>query len=1797
MMKAKRILSFILALVVLVSLFPAAGMAEGAPAFSLTLEEVQELEKLSGLGKDTYRKGTPYSKSMSAYQVYCWMTYFDEEMLGSLIMQAQLLIEKIGDDPVQQEKFGRVYELKNTADQMHRDVCFFMFQLNEQMSVISTYHHVAVDSSVDPREQTEAYRRMQQAGITLKDLLSEIAGVAPNYENTYSSMSAELSAMHAGQESSKALKPKLDGTVLLGAATPFANLISAGFYIDVVDVSEAAFFVCDENGKGIPEATVTVSAAGHSISVDTDEHGIAKFDTGIFGPDKDGRFLASICIRADQHRVWESCGLYITAGTSRKAVLSVDDGTPYIQRADFRGMDVLHDQDVVYCTPENDAMQSFKVYVHAGAGQSGSVLLDYTDVNGAQRQKRAGFTGNAQTETQVIDLSSRWARELYPDTPFILSLVNGLRSTSGQAASPETPSQEVSLGIVPRKAVVNRPVTKLEDAFVNPGMNLSFTIPFNMAALKSIEIGVQIPTDIAELFPVSFSFDPSGEYSIGIAFSRSITKGDDDGWKTVNSRDTKEDWDKSKKQVAAFKSLIKGNGDKNALKGEMKEAGHISEAKLVFTLMLVLTGKFEEDSKGNCYTSDATLMFQGSFGGSYTFQHYLLAYPPVFFVFETGAHVSGGAAVTFSVKADKDKNAANLSFWRDAEFNKEETEIFFGARFSLSASLGVGIRYALAAYIRGFFGISAGITFTPWADDVFDWFVHMEAGLDVVVEALFVFSGTFHILSGEWDWPDNDDAALLGSVPPDESGAPAGVKPTVHRIPSDLELPEGMKTACVYAYEEEEQYLGFYLIDGQMRVASIHYDGSSWSLAELDTSGLFGTRAFVGEEWLGAAKDRYIYDFAAASMSESEHMSEFTEHFIAVTLLMALHRDDVQDPNDPGKRIPGDTTFGETVYLKYSKDARGKGVLTVEAGSKITPKKGIYMGVSIDFGYLNTSKKATITGGTITETYCVTSSMMNRDDRSEVYTHTEKLDASATVSIFTKTEPATVQLSHELDYAFNLRQECRLSESKSVLAYHVRSYYQGENRLLLQDEQLSVHCVVLTTDDLAGIRQLYSVSAVSKGNHTSVSSGELDRGGISQFVLLGTEKRTSIINSGSILYLVFRDPDDSGRCEAYLEKQENSNTHRIVQTIDLGIRVAPASCYVTRLSDQVIGLYYPVIASPDGNSANIRYEYKALYFVRESEGKMYISKPFTMAVFDKTDLDPEKGIISIDMMRRPAGFLQGVAVSEETKTPGEGSVVSHFIIQQMPQIRIDGAAVDSPLVRAGDTVNVLMSVTNTGNVPASAFMVNLVAEDINSGEKKFLCQYKVDCANPAESMLQAFDLKGQSMFIESGEKAVSRFELGGSDRKGFWIAEDGSAMLTKVLMPEESVNYRVPFTVPKDFAGHQYNVTLSVSAISMLAAKGADDRYDSTGCWIYTLEQVPDGLEKTAQPLKSAETPELVTLTALLPDEKLTGASMDGVMPVTLFAGDIPMGNNALRAGAGGTAAFSAYGSTVRPSSIKLDMGSVDLALDADLYELNGEPYVYVSITNLSSTGANGVKLNVQADGADILTQSFPDSFLLTCSEGISMDIPIFPMLEKALGDGKDNVDRLTLKVSCNQEENNLFNNTETLYLLRTFVIVKHPEDQTVATGAPVSFDVSARGGTKPYSYQWQVSTTGRNGTYTDIPGATEWVLEMDTEPDAKADGFTWNNIDFFRCFVSSAKADHFTGKNGNFFRCVVTDATGAVRISNPALLLLLTLPQTGDSFATPLWTTLVGVSLLTLIWLTVRRKKDVLYGKPDLKK
>ncbi len=88
--------------------------------------------------------------------------------------------------------------------------------------------------------------------------------------------------------------------------------------------------------------------------------------------------------------------------------------------------------------------------------------------------------------------------------------------------------------------------------------------------------------------------------------------------------------------------------------------------------------------------------------------------------------------------------------------------------------------------------------------------------------------------------------------------------------------------------------------------------------------------------------------------------------------------------------------------------------------------------------------------------------------------------------------------------------------------------------------------------------------------------------------------------------------------------------------------------------------------------------------------------------------------------------------------------------------------------------------------------------------------------------------------------------------------------------------------------------------------------------------------------------------------------------------------------------------------------------------------------------------------------------------------------------------------------------------------IATQPASQEVEPGTPVSFTVSATGGTEPYTYQWQYLK----------PGAAAWVNV------ASASGKT-------KTYSLTALLRH----NGYKYRCQITDADGTSVLSDEALL------------------------------------------------
>src|SRR5439155_18825330 len=91
-------------------------------------------------------------------------------------------------------------------------------------------------------------------------------------------------------------------------------------------------------------------------------------------------------------------------------------------------------------------------------------------------------------------------------------------------------------------------------------------------------------------------------------------------------------------------------------------------------------------------------------------------------------------------------------------------------------------------------------------------------------------------------------------------------------------------------------------------------------------------------------------------------------------------------------------------------------------------------------------------------------------------------------------------------------------------------------------------------------------------------------------------------------------------------------------------------------------------------------------------------------------------------------------------------------------------------------------------------------------------------------------------------------------------------------------------------------------------------------------------------------------------------------------------------------------------------------------------------------------------------------------------------------------------------------------------VVTTNPVDQTACAGTSAIFTAAASSAT---SVQWQVSTGGLAGPFTDIPGATSTTLSFITSP----------------------------GQDGNRYRAVLSNSCGAAPPTTSALLTVFVAP------------------------------------------
>lgn len=447
-----------------------------------------------------------------------------------------------------------------------------------------------------------------------------------------------------------------------------------------------------------------------------------------------------------------------------------------------------------------------------------------------------------------------------------------------------------------------------------------------------------------------------------------------------------------------------------------------------------------------------------------------------------------------------------------------------------------------------------------------------------------------------------------------------------------------------------------------------------------------------------------------------------------------------------------------------------------------------------------------------------------------------------------------------------------------------------------------------------------------------------------------------------------------------------------------------------------IYLYWTECSTPN---TNVVPDAKAEYLVRcvrYDPDTDTICDPFTLVQLGESPSsvklqDSGTGFYAVDLGNQNGSYLR--------------QSLTKFTYQLVMSAELQAAVPNDPCVCAGDYIDLILSVRNTGNLPLSGLNVKVKkgSQDIQT--------LHINCAQPQESTNLFFAANGSLAAEQKGVYTIRRVD-------GMYDALNGDSwnitstnsngvttqrnVRTTLLMPGDTQSYKAKLLIPADWDG---KVDLTAEIVQTVGAK-----------------QFGALLTENGRPLSNA-----LALT--------TDAANDDTVLMRLS----------------------------QKNAYKLvDTDSHDLMLSAQLFNREGETYVRVSILNRSGNTKPRSRvvptLTSSYNGQTLFSHTFRNA--MEDDYGYSMDIPL-----QTLTAGR-RLDELDLNVSSKEdyEEFADADNHVRLSLFPKLYIAQQPESLNLVEKQDALFVVSADGGQRPYRYQWQ--KLNAEGRWVDLPGANQ---------------------------------------------------------------------------------------------------------------
>ena len=445
-----------------------------------------------------------------------------------------------------------------------------------------------------------------------------------------------------------------------------------------------------------------------------------------------------------------------------------------------------------------------------------------------------------------------------------------------------------------------------------------------------------------------------------------------------------------------------------------------------------------------------------------------------------------------------------------------------------------------------------------------------------------------------------------------------------------------------------------------------------------------------------------------------------------------------------------------------------------------------------------------------------------------------------------------------------------------------------------------------------------------------------------------------------------------------------------------------------------IYLYWTECSTPN---TNVVPDAKAEYLVRcvrYDPDTDTICDPFTLVQLGESPSsvklqDSGTGFYAVDLGNQNGSYLR--------------QSLTRFTYQLVMSAELQAAVPNDPCVCAGDYIDLILSVRNTGNLPLSGLNVA-----VKKGSQ-VIQTLRIDCTQPQESTNLFFAADGNLAAEQKGVYTIRRVD-------GMYDALNGESwnitstnsngvttqrnVRTTLLMPGDTQSYKAKLLIPADWDG---KVDLTAEIVQTVGAK-----------------QFGALLTENGRPLSNA-----LALT--------TDATNDDSVLMRL--------NSEERAQL-------------------VDTDSHDLMLSAQLFNREDETYVRVSILNRSGNTDSSVvpTLTSSYNGQTLFSHTFRNA--MEDDYGYSMDIPL-----QTLTAGR-RLDELDLNVSskANYEEFADGDNHVRLFLFPKLYIAQQPESLNLVEKQDALFVAAAAGGERPYRYQWQ--KLNAEGRWVDLPGANQ---------------------------------------------------------------------------------------------------------------